>query len=37
MKGKYGRRGRADKGAARELPAGEGRQLLPLIDVFVRA
>ena len=37
MRGKYGRKGRADKGAARELLAGEGRDLLPLVDVFVRA
>ena len=37
MKGKYARRGRADKRAARELLAGEGQHLLPLIDVFVRA
>lgn len=37
MKGKYARKGRADKRAARELLAGEGQHLLPLIDVFVRA
>ena len=35
MREKYGRKGRADKEAARELPAREG--LLPLIDVFARA
>ena len=37
MKGKYGRRGRSDKRAARELLAREGRHPPPPIDVFVRA
>ena len=37
MRKRYEGRGGADKRAARELLAREGRHLLPLADVFVRA